>query len=124
MFWPMSFTTTMFDDLILEVGELATLREEALRHAEMAASPALKEAVQSLAEAVTAMAAAALADGSAPQVALARVALSRAQRLFGPVNAVLTEARAEAERRAPTSGSPASSIQTRMRFREPPPWTG
>ena len=124
MFWPMSFTTTMFDVLILELGELAALRDEALRHPEIAASPALKEAVPSLAEAVTAMAAAALADGSAPEVALARIALSRAQRLFGPVNALLTDARAEAERRTSTPGSPASSIQTRMRSKEPPPWTG
>ena len=73
---------------------------------------------------VTAIAAAALADGGVPQVALARIALSRAQRLFGPVNALLTDARADAERRAAASGSPASSIRTRMRFREPPPWTG
>jgi len=56
MFGPMSFTTTMFDELILELGELATLRDEALRHPEIAASPALKEAVPSLAEAVTAIA--------------------------------------------------------------------
>ena len=124
MFWPMSFTTTMFDDLILELGELATLRDDALRHPEIARKPAVEEAVQSLAEAVTAMTRAALVDGSAPEMALARIALSRAQRLFGPVNALLTDARADAERRAAASGSPASSIQTRMRFREPPPWTG
>jgi hypothetical protein len=122
MFWPMSFTTTMFDELILELGELATLRDEALRHPEIAASPALKEAVPSLAEAVTAIAAA-LADGGVPEVARARIALSRAQRLFGPVNAFVVDARAEAERRAATLGSPASTIQTRMRFREPPSWT-
>jgi len=54
-------------------GELATLRDEALRTRD-AASPALKEAVQSLAETVTAMASAALADGSAPEMALARIA--------------------------------------------------
>ena len=124
MFWPMSFTTTMFDELILELGELATLRDEALRHPEIAASPGLKEAAQLLTEAVTAIAAAALADGGVPEVARARIALSRAQRLFGPVNALVVDARAEAERRAATLGSPASTIQTRMRFREPPPWTG
>jgi hypothetical protein len=117
----MSFTTTMFDELILELGELATLRDEALRHPEIAASPGLKEAAQLLTEAVTAIAAAALADGGVPEVALARIALSRAQRLFGPVNALVADARAEAERRAATQGSPASTIQTRMRFREPPP---
>ena len=120
----MSCTTTMFDELILELGELATLRDDALRHPEIAASPVLKEAVQSLAEAVTAMAAAALADGGVPEVALARIALGRAQRLFGPVNALLADARAEAERRASTLGSPASTIQARIHFREPPPWTG
>jgi hypothetical protein len=124
MFWPMSFTTTMFDDLILELGELATLRDGARRHPEIAGTPAVEEAVQSLAEAVTAMARAALVDGSAPEMARARIALSRAQRLFGPVIALLTDARAEAERRAAASGSPACSIRTRMRFREPPPWTG
>jgi len=43
----MSFTTTMFDELILELGELATLRDEALRQPEIAASPAVKEAVPS-----------------------------------------------------------------------------
>jgi hypothetical protein len=120
----MSFTTTMFDDLILELGELATLRDEALRHPEIAASPVLKDAMPSLAEAVTAMAAAALADGGVPEVALARIALSRAQRLFGPVNALVVDARAEAERRVATLGSPASTIRERIRFREPPPWTG
>lgn len=103
---------------------MATLRDDALRHAEIAAAPAVKEAVESLAEAVTAMARAALADGSVPEMARARIALSRAQRLFGPVNALLTDARAEAERGAAASGSPSSSIRMRMRFREPPPWTG
>ena len=98
MFWPMSFTTTMFDDLILELGELATLRDDALRHPEIARKPAVEEAVQSLAEAVTAMTRAALVDGSAPEMALARIALSRAQRLFGPVNALLTDARADGSR--------------------------
>ncbi len=73
---------------------------------------------------VTAIAAAALADGGVPQVALARIALSRAQRLFGPVNTLVVDARAEAERRAATLGSPAPTIQARIRFREPPPWTG
>jgi hypothetical protein len=80
----MSFTTTMFDELILELGELATLRDEALRHPEIAASPAL----------------------------------------FGPVNALVVDARSEAERRATMLGSPASTIRERIRFREPPPWTG
>ena len=89
----MSFKTTMFDELILELGELATMRDDALRRPEMAASPAVKEAVQVLTEAVTAMARAALADGGAPEIALARVALSRAQRLFCPVHAMLAEAR-------------------------------
>lgn len=93
MFPPMSFTTTMFDELILELGELATMRDDALRRPELAASPAVKEATQALAEAVTAMARAALAEGGAPEIALARISLSRAQRLFCPVNAMLAEAR-------------------------------
>ena len=89
----MSFTTTMFDELILELGELATMRDDALGRPEMAATPVVKEAVQALSEAVTAMACAALAEGGVPEVALARIALSRAQRLFCPVNAMLADAR-------------------------------
>jgi len=89
----MSFTTTTFDELILELGELATMRDDALRRPEMAATPAVKEAVQALAEAVAAMARAALAEGGVPEIALARIALSRAQRLFCPVNAMLADAR-------------------------------
>ena len=119
----MSFTTTMFDELILELGELATLRDEALRQSAIAASPAMKEAVQSLAEAVTAIGRAALADGSVPEMALARIALSRAQRLFGPVSGLLAEARAEAERRASARGSSASTVEAGIGWRDPPPWT-
>jgi hypothetical protein len=101
----MSFTTTMFDELILELGELATMRDDARRRPEIAASPALKDAVEALTDAVAAMARAALAEGSVPEVALARIALSRAQRLFFPVSAMLADARAE-EERAPAGGAP------------------
>ena len=101
----MSFTTTMFDELILELGELATMRDDAQHRPELASLPAVKEATQALAEAVTAMAQAALAEGGAPEIALARIALSRAQRLFCPVNAILAEARA-AQERVPAVGSP------------------
>lgn len=101
----MSFTTTTFDELILELGELATMRDDALRRPQIASSPALKEAVQALSEAVTAMARAALSEGSVPEVALARIALSRAQRLFCPVSAMLADARA-AEERSPVGGAP------------------
>ena len=101
----MSFTTAMFDELILELGELATMRDDAQRRPEIAASPALKEAVEALTGAVTAMARAALAEGGVPEVALARIALSRAQRLFCPVSAMLADARA-AEERSPAGGRP------------------
>jgi hypothetical protein len=109
----MSFTTPMFDELILELGELATIRDEALRRPEMAASPVVKAAVQSLAEAVTAMARAALAEGGVPEIALARIALSRAQRLFCPVSARLADVRA-AEDRSAAPGSPAARVLSRF----------
>ena len=169
----MSFTTTTFDELILELGELATMRDDALRRPQIASSPALKEAVQALSEAVAVMVrtppiasdavqrtgvsmspeavvsrtlaypqpgtnllnirvtdtdpevAQALAngladafvnqvtqfervklsEGSVPEFALARIALSRAQRLFCPVSAMLADARA-AEERSPVGGAP------------------
>ena len=101
----MNFTTTTFDELILELGELATMRDDAQRRPELASLPAVKEATQALAEAVTAMAQAALAEGGVPEIALARIALSRAQRLFCPVSAMLAEARA-AQERAPAGDPP------------------
>ena len=119
----MSFTSTMFDDLILELGELATLRDEALRCPEIASSPAVADAVQALSEAVVAMTRAALRDGSAPEVALARIALTRAQRVFGPVSALLARVREAADRPAPYPGSTASPIQRRIERGDPPPWT-
>jgi hypothetical protein len=109
----MSFTTTMFDELVLELGELATMRDDALRRPEIAASPAVRDAVQALAEAVTAMARAALSDRGVPEVALARIALSRAQRLFCPVNAMLAGARA-AEERSPTAAGSGGAVSLRM----------
>jgi hypothetical protein len=105
----MSFTTTMFDELILELGELATMRDEALRRPEIATSPTVKEAVDALSTAVVAMARAALRDGAVTEVATARVALSRAQRLFGPVGALLAE--------------PKAAEQERMGRGETPRWT-
>jgi hypothetical protein len=105
----MSFTTTMFDELILELGELASMRDEALRRPDIAASATVRKAVDAMAEAVTAMARAALRDGAVPEVAAARIALSRAQRLFSPVGELLAAARA-AERE-------------RMGVGEVPPWT-
>ena len=114
----MSFTTTMFDDLILELGELATMRDDALRRPQIAASPAVKEAVQALTEAVTAMARAALAETSVPEVALARIALSRAQRLFCPVSALLAEARA-AEDGSGAAGAPLAPPRSRRAGRAP-----
>jgi arsenate reductase len=103
----MSFTTTMFDELILELGELATMRDEALRRREIAASATVKEAVDALSEAVAAMARAALRDGAVPEVAAARIALSRAQRLFGPVGVLLAEPRAAEQERMGVRGDPA-----------------
>jgi hypothetical protein len=105
----MCFATTMFDELILELGELATMRDEALGRPEIAASPPVTEAVDALAPAVAAMARAALRDAAVPEVAAARIALSRAQRLFSPVGELLAAARA-AERE-------------RMGVGEAPPWT-
>jgi hypothetical protein len=89
----MSFTTILFDELLCDLGELATLRDEALRRPEIARSPAMTDALEALAEVVPAVARAALSGGAVSEVASARDALTRAQRRFGPIAALLAEGR-------------------------------
>ena len=87
----MSFTTILFDELICELGELASLRDEAFRRPDIARSATMTEALEALAEVVPAVARAALSGGGVSEVAAARAALTRAQRRFGPVAALLAE---------------------------------
>jgi len=87
----MSFTTILFDELICELGELANLRDEAFRRPDIAGSPAMTEALDAMAEVVPAVARAALSGGAVSGVAAARDALTRAQRRFGPIAALLAE---------------------------------
>ena len=86
---PMSFPSLLFDQLIRELGEMVSVRDQALRRPELTTSAAVTAALEALKDAVVAVGEVAQVGDREAEVATARRALGRARVLFGEVTRLL-----------------------------------